>query len=232
MNGTRVGGASGWRAFRRYDVPAGGLNWGGENVLAVHVTDTGGAGGLYSVTRDRPAGTWIVEGAPRWWTVVLVNWEDEPRKVAQSLAALGVTGGAAGSKFSVYDVWAEQPLPDVQQTLNAILPPHTTLTVALRPTATRPQLVGTTRHVIQGAVDLGEERWDAAARTLHGTAVNLDGRPYAVTIAVPRALRPRVCKADVACSVKRLESGHAVISWPEGTSSDLEWSLSFGARPR
>ena len=232
VNGTKVGGTSGWRAFRRYDVPAAGLNWGGENVLAVHVTDTGGAGGLYSVTRDRPVGTWIVEGAPRWWTLVLVNWEDEPRKVAQSLAALGVTRGAGGSKFSVYDTWAEQPLPDVQRTLSAILPPHTTLTVALRPTASRPQVVGTTRHVVQGAVDLGDERWDAAARTLHGKAVNLDGRPYAITIAVPRALRPKVCKADVACTVKRLETGHAVISWPEGTSNDLEWSLSFGARPR
>jgi hypothetical protein len=229
VNGIKIGGASGWRAYRHYDVPAGSLNWGGENVLAIHVTDTGGPGGLWSVRRDRPATTWIVEGAPRWWTLVLVNWEDEPQTVSHSLAALGI----AGSRFGAYDVWAEHPLADVQQTLAATIVPHTTLTLALRPTAARPQIIGTTRHVVQGAIDIADERWDAATRTLSVTSINLDGRAYAVTIAVPRGLRPGGCKADVPCTVKRLESGHAVIEWPAGNAKDLRWSLSFrAAAPR
>jgi hypothetical protein len=235
VNGVRVGGMSGWRSYRRYTVPLAALNWGGDNVLAVHVTDTGGAGGLWSFTQDRPAATWIVEGAPRWWTLVLVNWDDEPRIVSQNLAALGLTG----ARFAAYDVWAEKPMADVEQTLAATIAPHTALTVALRsaappspPSVTRPQVIGTTRHVVQGAVDLSEEHWDAATRTLSARSANLDGRPYAVTIAVPRGLRPRSCKADVACTVKRLESGHAVLEWPAGTSSDLTWSVLFAASGR
>ncbi|HWC74122.1 MAG TPA: alpha-galactosidase [Gemmatimonadales bacterium] len=199
--------------------------------------DTGGAGAAGSTqsgAHDRPAGAWIVEGAQHWWTLTLVNWDDEPRDITQPLAVLGIvaTKGSRSTRFSAYDVWAQQPMAAVQQTLTATIPPHSTLTMALRQAATHPQIVGTTRHVIQGAVDIGEERWDAATRTLHGKAVNLDGRAYAITIAVPRSLLPKGCKADVACTVERRESGHAVISWPEGTTNDVAWSLSFGARPR
>ncbi len=237
INGTRIGGMSGLRSYRRYPVPAPALNWGGENVLAVHVTDSGGAGGLWSISRDRPAGTWIVEGAPRWWTLVLVNWDDEPRTLTQSLAALGISA----PRVTAYDVWAERPLADVQQTLTATIAPHSTLTVGLRSTVVRsqrPQVIGTTRHVVQGAVDIRDEHWDAAARTLSAKSVNLDGRPYAVTIAVPRGIRARVCKSNVACTIKRLESGHAVMEWPPpppapaGTSADLDWSVTFGRAAR
>ncbi len=228
INGMKVGGTSGWRSYRRYAVPAAALNWGGDNVLAVHVTDTGGAGGLWSVRRDRPASTWIVEGAPRWWTVALVNWEDEPRTLAQSLAALGI----AGTSFAAYDVWAERPMTDVSQTLDATIAPHSALVVAVRPSVTRPQIIGSTRHVVQGTIDIREERWDVRTRTLYAKSVNLDGRPYAVTIAVPRGMRVTACKSDVACTVKRLDSGHVVVEWPAGTRADVEWSVTFRSRAR
>ena len=232
VNGLKVGETRGWRAYRHYAVPANLLNWGGDNVLAVRVSDGGGPGGLWSVRRDRPAATWVVEGASRWWTVVLVNWEEEPLAVAQALAALGLPAGGS-ARFAAYDVWAEQPLAEVQQTLKATLPPHTTLTVGLRPASTHPQVIGTTRHIIQGAIDIAEERWDPAARTLAARSVKLDGRTYAVTVAVPRGLRPGVCKSDVPCTVRRVPSGHAVIAWPQGTTQDITWSLSFRsvARP-
>lgn len=230
INGTKIGGMSGWRPYRRYAIPAGLLNWGGENALALRVTDSGGPGGFWSVRRNRPAGTWIVEGAPRWWTLVLVNWDDEPRLVALSLAALGISG----ARFSAYDVWAERPVADVQQTLNATVAPHTTLTLALRPTLARPQVIGTTRHVVQGGVDITDERWDAATRTLSGRSRNLDGRPYAVTIALPRgsALRPRACRADVPCQARRLPGGHVVLEWPAGNAADLGWSVTFAPPAR
>jgi hypothetical protein len=157
-----------------------------------------------------------------------VNWDDEPRTLTQSLAVLGI----GGARFTAYDVWAEQPMADVQQTLDATIPPHTALVVALRPVATRPQIIGSTRHVVQGAIDIREQRWDAATRTLHAKSVNLDGRPYAVTMAIPRGMRVRACKSDVACTVKRLESGHGVVEWPAGTTADLEWSVTFASSAR
>ncbi|HEV8264223.1 MAG TPA: alpha-galactosidase [Gemmatimonadales bacterium] len=228
VNGVKVGETSGWRAYRRYPVPASVLNWGGQNVLAIRVADSGGPGGFWSVRRDRPAPIWVVEGAPRWWTVVLVNWDDEPQTLSQSLAALGLSG----ARFTAYDVWAERPLAEVAQALKATLAPHTTLAVGLRPAASRPQVIGTTRHVIQGAIDIADEQWDTATRTLSAKAVRLDGRPYAVTVAVPRGLRAGVCKADVPCTVRRLPTGQAVMEWPQGNVKDIAWSLSFRAVTR
>jgi hypothetical protein len=128
-------------------------------------------------------------------------------------------------------------MADIQQTLTATIPPHATLTVALRSTLARPQrpqVIGTTRHIVQGAVDIRDEHWDAATRSLSAKSVSLDGRPYAVTIAVPRDMRARSCKSNIACTLKRLESGggHAVIEWPAGTSADLEWTVTFGSTAR
>lgn len=233
VNGVAVGRTHDRMAYRRYPVPAGVLNWGGENVLAVRVLDTGGAGGLWSLRREQPAGTWIVEGAPSWWTAVLVNWTDEPLEVRRPVAALGIAAGAA--RLAAYDVWEERPLADVTRTLEATVAPHRALVIALRPVLPHPQIVGTSRHVIQGAVDVADERWDASARTLGGAALNLDGRAYTVTIAVPRALRPATCTADVPCTVRRLDSGHAVLEWPAGITADIRWALTFrraAAQPR
>jgi hypothetical protein len=169
-----------------------------------------------------------VEGAPRWWTVVLVNWEDEPQPVSVALAALGITGAG----FAAYDVWRDAPLADPAGPLGLTLEPRSAFTVALRAAAPHPQVIGTTRHVVQGAVDLVDETWDAAARALRARSVNLDRRAYAVTIAVPPGLRPGACRADVPCRVTRLASGHVVLEWAAGGDGrDLQWELGFRAAP-
>src|SRR5216117_3587757 len=96
------------------------------------------------------------------------------------------------------------PYTTLFRSLAARLDPHSGLTVALRPAAARPQVIGSTRHVVQGAVDIVDETWDAGTRTLRAKSVNLDGRKYAVTIAVPKGMRPGRCTADVPCTVNRL----------------------------
>ena len=199
------------------------LNWGGENVLAVRVL---GSGGIWSVRRTRPPRVWVAEGAPRWWTVVVVNWEDEPLDLSLPLAALGIKG----ARFDAYDVWRDAAVTDLKDGLTVSLEPRSARTIAIRPAAARPQVIGTTRHVVQGAVDVADETWDPTTRTLKAKSTNLDGRAYAVTIAVPKGLRPGPCKADVPCTIRRLQSGHAVLEWPAGGDGrDIGWELSFKA---
>jgi hypothetical protein len=219
------------QAYRRYPLAPAPLNWGGENVLAVRVWGSArGAGGVWSVERDGPPRAWVVEGAPRWWTVVMANWEDEPQAVSLPLAALGITG----NKFTAYDVWRDAALADLEDTLIATLEPRSARTLALRAVAARPQVIGTTRHVVQGAIDVTDEAWDAATRTLSATSINLDGRAYAVTLAVPKGLRPARWQANVACSMRRLDAGQVVLAWPAGGDGrDITWELTFkpAARP-
>jgi hypothetical protein len=229
LNGAKVGqtgelapgGPGDAQAYRRYRVPPETLNWGGENVLAVRVS---GSGGIWSARRSRPPRTWVAEGASRWWTVAVVNWEDEPQDVSLPLAALGIVG----AKFDGYDVWRDTAVTDVTDSLTFTLEPRSARTLAIRPAVARPQVIGTTRHIVQGAVDIADETWDATTRKLKAKSTNLDGRAYAVTIAVPKGLRPGACKADVPCTVRRLESGHAVLQWAAGGDGrDIKWELSF-----
>jgi len=44
-------------------------------------------------------------------------------------------------------------MTDVQQTLGATIAPHSTLVVALRQAVTWPLIIGSTRHIVQGAID-------------------------------------------------------------------------------
>jgi len=148
-------------------------------VAAVRVL---GSGGIWSVRRNRPARVWLAEGAPRWWTVVVVNWETEPLDVSLPLGALGLKG----AMFDAYDVWRDAPVANLKGGLALALEPRAARTIAIRPAAARPQVIGTTRHVVQGAVDIADEIWDPTTRTLKAKSTNLDGRAYAVTIAVPK----------------------------------------------
>jgi hypothetical protein len=197
------------------------------DVAPVRDEDRGGGPG--SGQRDRAPGVWVAAGAPRWWTVALVNWDDAPRDLAVPLADLGITA----TRLCAYDVWRDAPLADVRQGLAASLEAHGTLTVALRPVATHPQVIGTSRHLVQGTVDLMEEQWDPATRTLRARSTMLDSRAYAVTLAVPPGLRPLQCTADPACVVERLPSGHVVLRWAAGgAGGDIAWAMQFRAVTR
>ena len=220
---------SAWQAYREYPVPPAALNWGGENVLAIRVYDGGGDGGFWSVRRDRPPARWVVEGAPQWWTVTLVNWDETARDLSTALSALGI----GGTRFTAYDTWADRPLADLTDTLPARLEPHQSVTVAIRPALPRPQVVGTTRHVVQGAVDVAGETWTAGTRTLAARGTHLDGRAYAVTIAVPKGWRAGACKSDPPCTLRPLGTDHVVLEW--GAAPDLQevaWSVSFRSASR
>jgi hypothetical protein len=211
-------------AYRRYRVPPDVPNWGGENVLAVRAYADGGAGGIWSVRRERPPRAWVAEGAPRWWTVLLVNWDDDAQEIALPLTALGIPGAS----FAAYDVWRDAPLAEPRGALSATLAPHSALTVALRATSPHPQVIGTSRHVVQGSVDLVDEAWDGTSRTLRAKSVNLDARAYAVTVAVPKGMRVGACHAEPPCTVRSLPSGHAVLVWPAGGDGrDVAWELRF-----
>src|SRR5438046_4993431 len=84
-------------------------------------------------------------------------------------------------------------------------------------------------HIVQGAVDIADETWDATARTLKARSVNLDARAYAVTVSVPKGIRAGTCRADAPCRVKRLESGHAALGWGAGGGGrGTRWEVRVG----
>ena len=172
-----------------------------------------------------PAPSAWVAAAPGWHTVLAINWDSQPAVVRMRLAELGLAPGS----YVGYDVWNDAPLL-VTDPLDVTLAAHDCVVLALRPRTDHPQVIGTTRHVVQGCVDLTDEHWDGKALTLSGRAVKLDARPYRVTIAA-RGFLPDALTGDRAGTVRSLDSEYLVLEWPGDERGDFTWQVAFKRAP-
>ena len=119
------------------------------------------------------AATWVAR-AGEWSTLLVINWGDQRAERTIRFADLDLAAGAHVG----FDVWNNAPLPATDP-LRLTLDAHDCAVVGLRPRTDHPQVIGSTRHVVQGCVDLQDEHWDGKAQTLSARAVKLDGRPTA-----------------------------------------------------
>jgi hypothetical protein len=230
---------SAWQAYRRYPVSKDSILWGRENVVAIRAYDGGGPGGLYSVRRDRPPSWVLATVLDDWWMLAALNWDEEPQRMAMALAPLGLAGPLA-----VYDVWRDARAPDVDGRWTGLVAPHSATVLSLRRRARRPMVIGSTRHVVQGAVDLVDEEWDTGERVLRARAVGLDARPYAVTLALPAGFEAAECRGDVECRLEEGDgtgggadtrtSGHAYAGAPRSVrlvfpapKREVSWEVAF-----
>jgi hypothetical protein len=224
VNGQRVGATGGmppryesrWQGYRRYAVPRDLVRWGRENVVAIRIYDGGGPGGFYSFRRDRPPSFILAPVRSDRWMLAACNWDDEERRMALDVGAHGIAG-----PLLAYDVWHDARAGDVDGRWSGLVAPRSATVLGLRRRPRAPCVIGSTRHVVQGVVDLADERWDARRRVLSARAVQLDDRPYAVTIALPAGFRTRACRSEIEC---RLDDG------PTGLQADRRTGERAGGR--
>jgi len=100
------------------------------------------------LTVERPFGSWCI--------VALFNWDDATRIVEYYLP----------DKKHVYEFWTQTYHGLVQGRIRLQIPPHGCRLLSLRPTADRPQLVGSTFHFTQGGVEVTEKQWNQKRRSL------------------------------------------------------------------
>lgn len=85
------------------------------------------------------------------------NWADTANEVEAPLPP-----GPA----HVFDVWEETYLGIQQGGMRFLIPAHSCKLLALRPAEERPQLAGTSFHLLQGALEVESESWDPPALRL------------------------------------------------------------------
>ena len=140
------------------------------------------------VFENDPARIWLLTDTrqtPRRDVVALYNWSQS--KAASITCALDRLGLPAEKTFVAFDFWANKFVPPFREKLSAELPAASCRVLAVRPVSDHPQLLSTSRHVTQGMVDVLEEAWDAAARTLSGVSRVVANDPYELRIIVPVA---------------------------------------------
>jgi hypothetical protein len=133
---------------------------------------------------NRIPGLWLVTDAatlrhPRRDVVGLFNWDSKEKSVDEPLAQLGLTGDGEQIAF---DLWSNSLTPPFKGRLAQTLPPQSCRVLAVRPVLDRPQLISTSRHITQGIVDVEQERWDAATRTLSGVSQTVANDPYELRV--------------------------------------------------
>ena len=114
--------------------------------------------------------------------VALFNWGKSPLAISCAVERLGLP---AAPEYVAFDFWKNQFLPPFRGEVKANLLAASCRVLAIRPVADRPQLLSTSRHVTQGVLDVLEEKWDAATRTLSGISRVVANDPYELRVVVP-----------------------------------------------
>ncbi len=124
-----------------------------------------------------------------WNVVDVLNLTTADAEVGLDLAAdLHLPAGS----YHLYDFWANAYLGEASTAapVPLTLRPCASQVLAVRPALDRPQILSTSRHLTQGAVDLASLDWDEATQTLSAVSRVVAGDPYAVTLHVPAGRRP------------------------------------------
>ncbi len=127
--------------------------------------------------------TWLVsdeKSGVRRDVLGLFNFHGESLKINHTLARIGLD---AEKTYHAFDFWANRMLPDIKGSYQDSLPANSCKVIALREAEGHPVLLGTSRHVTQGMVDVSSEQW--ADHLLSGTSQLIAGDPYELRIRVP-----------------------------------------------
>ncbi len=184
---------------------------------------------IFPVADIRPMELYPLPGRPRvfdlriakpevgeWDVAAVFNWN--VRRAATVMLRPGELG-LPRARYIAYDVWRKRLLGVVDDALPLTLRPTSCRVVALRAFTGEPQLVGTSRHLTQGADDLLEARWDRAAGVWSGRSRVVAGDPYELRFTLPPGW-----SAD---GPARVEGPLAVLTLRSPANAERAWSVHF-----
>lgn len=122
--------------------------------------------------------------AGQWDVVGVFNYDATPETVSVALADLGLD--VANRQYVAYDFWNRRYLGVVpKNTIEQPLEGFSCRVWAVRAAQDHPQVISTSRHILQGAIDLHKVQWNAEKLQLTGQSDVIAHDPYEVRIALP-----------------------------------------------
>jgi hypothetical protein len=118
------------------------------------------------------------------WSVVALFNPDLATAI-QRRVPLGRLGLDAGKTYLAFDFWKQQLFGEVANELSVTVEPASVTLLALHAATGAPQLLSTSRHVTQGAIEIEDIEWDGAARTLSGISTGPEGSAHDVFVHIP-----------------------------------------------
>jgi hypothetical protein len=181
---------------------------------------------------------WVVTDdrrQPRRDVVGLFNWASDKKDLAveRPVKDLGLLDQA---EYVAFEFWTNALVAPFKGTLKYVLPPASCAVLSVRAVADHPQLISTSRHIMQGIVDVLEEKWAPEARELAGTSKVVGGDAYELRVLTRsakgawKAAGAEVSAEDRAAGVSASvaeEAGLVRVTLKSPKSRDVRWKVRF-----
>ena len=146
----------------------------GEAAVPVDLFDTD-MQSVFALKIKKPFGEWTVVG---FFNASLT----EPVEKKFSLRRLSLD---PRKRYLAFDFWKQQFLGEVSDEISVTIPPGSVNLLSLHERSGKPQWISTDRHVLQGAVEIEDIRWNEAARTLSGISLGPLNTSHNVFVYLP-----------------------------------------------
>jgi hypothetical protein len=138
-----------------------------------------------------------------------------------------------GTQLVGFDYWAKQFVPAFSGPQEFKLPAGSCKVFALRKKLDRPQLLGTSRHISQGLVDVIDVKWDEQKRVLRGTSRVVAEDPYELRVhtagrKVDQANAAGSGNGTLKTTVNDSGDGQLRVRIISPSSGEVSWEIAFG----
>lgn len=137
----------------------------------------------------------------------------------------------ARKTYLVYDFWAQKWLGEFTDEYPVSIEPTSVSLVAVREKSGKPQVLSTDRHVIQGAVELENVRFDDAGNVLSGTAIGAPGMWWRLAIYCPSGYRLPAERSAAASNLADITYEapllRARVRFDDPHAGKVNWSVRF-----
>ena len=165
----------------------------------------------------------LCEKGDEYFLFAVFNPDQAPYHATLDFASLGLEAGAA---YRVFEFWNQQYTGTYRRKMEVDIPPEACRLYRFSKVRAYPWLIGTDMHIVQGAVEIEQIRWDEAEKTLSGVVtrpVGEKGELYFLMSRKWEVTAPQQCTM-----MKDLDDMNIVIRMPIRFETERQpFSLSF-----
>ncbi|MDD4019247.1 MAG: hypothetical protein PHV28_15040 [Kiritimatiellae bacterium] len=122
----------------------------------------------------------------QWHVLGMMNVQDHPDEVLVNLQADVNLDQEDPAEYLVFDFWNKHYMGSFRETVPIRLRAHATRVLSVRRKLNRPQIVSTSRHISQGAMEIQSITWDNDRHILSGISSAVASEPYELFIHIPK----------------------------------------------
>jgi hypothetical protein len=164
----------------------------------------------------------------RWSVVALFT--PELGVAAERRFPLARLGLDPAKTYLAFDFWKQRLVGEVANELSVTVDPGSVTLLALHAATGAPQLLSTSRHVTQGAIEIDDVQWSEAARTLSGISTGPPRTAHDVFVYVPGDhpwswVKPPLFRDFPAYSVKLVDSNLARVRVRFEDGGRVPWQI-------